>query len=339
VGRAGFEALINWLPRRLFALRQVAMVLPTATLIPPTPLPPQPTIAPLPTSTPRPMDLLLVYNYDSFTLINISGRPLYIDGMSFYSPAGEMFGRVWDNGFLTAPLNAFPNGDCLQAWNREYNELPKPDGCNYRHSWMRLSNEQTFWRNTDYFDVYQWENRITTCLVSTGQCLVNLNDRLSLPTPIPQVNNQNTTNNNTGQNVTNSPANPTANNPARGVADVRLIYNADSFALINTAGYNLNLSGIGFAGEGGLMSISEWDNGYLSRPLYDFPSGDCIQAWQIGIQNQPVKPNECTWRHAYLTVADYRMFWALGSAFTVSQGGNVLATCSVSAGVCDFNLP
>lgn len=339
-GRAGFMQLMNWLPSSRFPLRQIAMAIPTATPIPPTPLPIQPTITPFPTSTPRPMDLVLVYNYDSFTLVNISGRPLYIDGIWFLSPSGEMAGRVWDNGYLTAPLNAFPNGDCLQAWNREYDQLPKPDFCGYRHSWMRLSNEQTFWRNADYFDVYQWENRITTCLISTGRCEVNLADRLSLPTPVPQVqvNNppQNQNNTNTNQATPNPPVN---NNPSRGVADVRLIYNPQSFTLINTSGRNLNLSGLGFGGEGGLMSISEWDNGYLSRPLYDFPSWDCLQAWQIGLQNPPSKPNECTWRHAYLTVADYRMFWSLGSAFTVSQGGAVLATCTVSAGVCDFNLP
>ncbi len=339
--RAGFLALQNWLPRRVVALWQVPTPTPIPTLIPPT-WTPYPTLTPYPTNTPRPMDLLLVYNYDSFTLINVADRPLYIDGISFYSPSGEMFGRVWDNGFLTAPLNAFPSGDCLQAWNREYDQLLKPDMCSYRHSWMRLTNEQTFWRNSDTFDVYQWENRIASCLVSTGQCLVNLDDRLALPTAMPQVNTQNQNNNttnNTNQNSANVPANPTANSPVRGVADVRLVYSAESFSLINTAGRNLNLSGLGFAGEGGLMSISEWDNGYLSRPLGNFPSGDCIQAWQIGVQNQPVKPNECIWRHAYLTVADYRMFWSLGSAFTVSQGGTVLATCRVSAGVCDFNLP
>lgn len=338
--RAGFIRLMNWLPPAPFSVREVVMVMPTPTPIPPTPLPAQPTITPLPTSTPRPMDLLLVYNNESFTLMNISGRPLYIDGIWFSSPSGEMAGRIWDNGYLTAPLNAFPHGDCLQVWNREYDQLPKPDFCGYRHSWMRLSNEQTFWRNADYFDVYQWENRITTCLVSTGRCEVNLADRLSLPTPVPQVqvNNQtqNQTNNTTNQTTTNPPANA---NPTRGVADVRLIYSADSFALINTSGRNLNLSGLGFGGEGGVMSISEWDNGYLSRPLYDFPSGDCLQAWQIGLQNPPAKPSDCTWRHAYLTVADYRMFWSSGSAFTVSLGGNVLATCRVSAGVCDFNLP
>jgi hypothetical protein len=287
------------------------------------------------------MDLLLVYTYESFTVMNISGRPLYMEGLSFYSGTGEMFGRVWDNGFLTAPLNAFPNGDCLQAWNRDFTELPKPDFCNYRHSWMRLSDLETFWWNTDRFDVYQWENRVGTCLVSTGRCEINLDDRLPVPTAVPQVNNQNnnTTNNNTNNTTTNPSASPTPNAPVRGVADVRLIYSAQSFTLINTSGRNLNLSGIGFGGEGGVMSLSEWDNGFLSRPLYDFPSNDCLQAWQIGLQDPPSKPNECTWRHAYLTVADYRMFWAIGSAFTVSAGGNVLATCSVSAGVCDFNLP
>jgi len=325
----------NWLPRRLFSFNRTIWLIPTPTLIPPTPMP---TNTPFPTSTPRPMDLLLVYNYESFTVMNISGRPLYMDGLSFYSPTGEMFGRVWDNGFMTASLNAFPNGDCLQAWNRDFAELPKPDFCGYRHSWMRLSDLETFWWNTNTFDVYQWENRVGTCLVSDGRCEINLSDRLPSPTPIPQVNNQtnNTTNNNQ---TTNPPSNPTESSSSRGVADVRLIYTADSFTLINTAGRNLNLSGIGFSGEGGLMSLSEWDNGFLSRPLYDFPSGDCLQAWQIGLQNPPSKPTECTWRHAYLTVADYRMFWALGSAFTVSMGGNVLATCTVSAGVCDFNLP
>jgi len=325
----------NWLPRRLFSFNRTIWVIPTPTLIPPTPMP---TNTPFPTSTPRPMDLLLVYNYESFTVMNISGRPLYMDGLSFYSPTGEMFGRVWDNGFMTASLNAFPNGDCLQAWNRDFTELPKPDFCGYRHSWMRLSDLETFWWNTNTFDVYQWENRVGTCLVSDGRCEINLSDRLPSPTPIPQVNNQ--TNNTTNNNQTTNPAsNPTESSSSRGVADVRLIYTADSFTLINTAGRNLNLSGIGFSGEGGLMSLSEWDNGFLSRPLYDFPSGDCLQAWQIGLQNPPSKPTECTWRHAYLTVADYRMFWALGSAFTVSMGGNVLATCTVSAGVCDFNLP
>ncbi|RMG69957.1 MAG: CAP domain-containing protein [Chloroflexi bacterium] len=311
---------------------------PLITIIPPTPTmpPPPPTWTPIPVTPTAVLtyDLRLIYDWNSFILKNTSGRPLFLEGLSFISASGRFDSERWDNGYLTAPLSAFPADDCLQIWDINTDFIEVPSVCDSRHAWATVNNQTTFWRNVEYFDVYRYGERVTTCLIAQGYCDFNLTDRLPVPdfaSPTAMVAADNSTQ--TGQNQNTTP------DQVDSTTDITLIYSSESFALINTSGQNLDLTGLGFASANGIMNISEWDTEFLTRPLWDFPSGDCLQVWSVYLDGQLAKPAQCNWRHAYLTVGEPRQFWMNTDVFTVSRGGAVLATCYVNTGICTFDLP
>lgn len=303
------------------AATQMAMALlatPTLTLTPSvTPIPP--------TATPTPFyEVTLLYSPESFSILNTAGRPLYIDGLFFDSGNGSLSVSRWDNGFLSASLTAFPAQGCLQVWGLDaINVLNPPGDCRVRHGWIAVNDAGTFWRNAQVFTVYRFNEQVTVCTVSLGRCAFNLSDRIVQS----QQGSSGPSSPDSGQTITTGPA------------DLRLIYSADSFTVINTSGGNLDMSGLGFASASGALSISRWDNEFLSRPLSDFPPGDCLQAWPMELEEWPFKPAACNIRHAWAGVNYAQVFWANTEFFTVSRGGAVLATCGVNAGVCDVNLP
>lgn len=306
---------------RSSAATQTAVALlatPTLTLTPSeTPAPP--------TATPTPFfEVTLLYSPESFTVLNTAGRALYIDGLYFESGSGSLSISRWDNGFLSAPLTAFPAQGCLQAWGLDAaNVLSPPGDCRVRHGWIAVNESATFWRSAQVFTVYRFDEPVTVCTMNLGRCAFNLSDRIAQP----QQNNAGTSSAGAGQTITTGPA------------DLRLIYSADSFTIINSSGGNLDMSGLGFASASGALSIGRWDNEFLSRPLFDFPPGDCLQAWPMELEEWPFKPSACNIRHAWAGVNYTQVFWANTDFFTVSRRGAVLATCTVSAGVCDVNLP
>ncbi len=296
----------------------VQLATPTVTFTPSvTPVPP--------TATPAPFyEVTLLYSPESFSILNTAGRALYIDGLFFESGSGSLSVSRWDNGFLSAPLTAFPAQGCLQVWGLDaVNVLDPPGGCRVRHGWIAVNDVGTFWRNAQVFTVYRFDEQVMVCTVSLGRCTFNLSDRIAQS----QQASTGVSSSGSGQTITTGPT------------DLRLIYSGDSFTIINTSGGNLDMSGLGSASASGALSISRWDTEFLSRPLFDFPPGDCLQAWPMELEEWPVKPVACNIRHAWAGVNYAQIFWANTDFFTVSRGGAVLATCTVSAGICDVNLP
>ncbi|MEQ8677897.1 MAG: CAP domain-containing protein [Aggregatilineales bacterium] len=281
-----------------------------------------PSPTPILTATPLPtFDISLEYSSDSFTLINASTVPLYIEGLYFESETGAMDVGRWNTQFLTASLSGFPAQGCLQVWNLETTTpLDAPANCDTRHAWIAVNDGATFWRGGTTFDVYRFGELITTCTVSVGVCEFNLEDRTALAS---------------------QPENdaPNSNPVTVGSSDLLLIYDTVSFSLVNTSGADLDLTGLGFASASGVVNISEWDTQFLSRSLNAFPPNDCLQAWSIFDEEWSVRPSECNVRHAWIAVNEAQMFWTNTDAFTVSRGGAVLATCAVNQGRCEVDLP
>ena len=281
-----------------------------------------PSPTPILTATPLPtFDIRLEYSPDSFTLINVSTVPLYIEGLYFESESAAMDVGRWNTQFLTASLTNFPVQGCLQVWNLETTTpLDAPANCGTRHAWIAVNDSATFWRGATAFAIYRFGELITTCTVSAGVCEFNLEDRTALAS---------------------QPENDTPNtNPVTvGSSGLLLIYDTVSFSLVNTSGADLDLSGLGFASASGVVNISEWDTQFLSRSLNAFPPNDCLQAWSIFDEEWSVRPSECNVRHAWIAVNEAQMFWTNTDAFTVSRGGAVLATCAVNQGRCEVNFP
>ncbi|MDQ7024543.1 MAG: CAP domain-containing protein [Anaerolineae bacterium] len=272
------------------------------------------TNTPLPTP-PNP-DIRLVYSPASFSLINVSGRSLNLSELNFESTSGTFAASQWNTEFLTQALNNFTVGDCLQIWGFGEANQAKPVDCRFRHVWVTVGSDAQFWRGVENFIVRMGIQPVGICSIAAEVCDV------SISTPIPE---------------------PTIRLPepvsaTQMAADLRLIYNADSLSMVNVSGRVLNLRGIVFRSNSGLMPIERWDTEFLSQSLSGFTAGDCLQVWGLGTTDLYPKPLECETRHAWIAVGDDFDFWRDTDLFTVEQNGRRIALCDAANGVCKISL-
>jgi len=281
---------------------------------------PAPTL--IPTATPVPLyDIRLEYSTESFTLINLRDIPMYVEGLYFEGDSGAMDVNRWRTEFLSADLTSFPANGCLQVWGVDIDSvLTPPPTCEVRHAWIAVNDNDDFWRSSTTFDVYRFGELITSCSINIGVCEFNLDERVALP-------------------VQSSGGGGTSGNvPVAGSSDLELVYDDESFSLVNTSDADLDLTGLGFASASGIVEINQWNTEFLSRPLSAFPAGDCLQAWSIFAEEWSERPASCSTRHAWIALNDAQLFWTNTDFFTVSRGGVVLATCAVNSGVCTVDL-
>jgi hypothetical protein len=295
----------------IIAPRPTSTVAPLIPTITPNPFA-TPTLV-LPTFTPQnPPSIRLFISFERVTLQNISGQSLDLSSVVFESDSGRLEASRWDNGFLSKPLTSFPNGDCLDVWGLNVNQpYPKNDSCGLRHGWIAVNDQASFWVNTTRFSVSYKGNIVGYCAVNTtlSTCDVSFSASVSQP-----------------NNTQNSSA-----NSSEGV--VRLLISANTVTLVNLTGRSMNFSAWRFESNSASFSASDWALAELSRPLSDFPNGDCLQVWG-NETNILSKDQACRFRHGWVAVGENRQFWRDGS-FTVSDGTTVLATCNVSQAICD----
>lgn len=313
-----------------------ATVIPTRTLMPTdvvlaTIIAPPPTVAPTqipntivtntPIPTPESLDLRLIYDFDSFALVNVSGRVLDLRGLVFRSDSGRMEIQRWNTDFLSQSLSDFTENDCLQVWGLGHDQLlSKPDECQTRHAWLAVGDAFDFWRDTDFFIVERNGIRIGLCEVVVGRCEVSLTATFG---------------------TSPSQAAPVVHNPQGVVstfAAVRLIITENGVTLINWSLSSIDVSGLAFESDTGVFAASRWDNGYLSSPLSQLPTGDCLQIWVVGGQFE-AQPSECRTRHAWVAVRPDEQFWRDANVFRVRWNTQELVTCDTRVRTCDFNLP
>jgi hypothetical protein len=222
----------------------------------------------------------------------------------------------WDTDSLSQSLSGFTANDCLQVWGLEASNLyPKPAECEVRHGWIAVGDELDFWRDTDIFIVERNNRRIGLCDVSLGSCDISLSADFG----------------------TASTTNPNAAT-ASSFADIRLIITETSITLVNFSSTSIDVSGLVFESDGGVFVATRWDTEFLSRPLNDLPSGDCLQIWFVGGQFE-AQPSECRTRHAWAALRPDEQFWRNTNIFRVRWGEQVLASCETRVRTCDFNLP
>lgn len=130
---------------------------------------------------------------------------------------------------------------------------------------------------------------------------------------------------------------------AQDVSIVTLVYDDQSFTLVNNSDDNVDVSGLTFVQStpgGSQLSFrsDQWANG--TRPVWSLSPGDCFQVWRLNLPELPV-PGYCDRRQAWRAVAAQRWFWLSGDAeatFEVLRGDDVLATCAVNEGICEVVL-
>lgn len=311
-----------------FTLTPVPTVTFTATpLIPPTrtlsPLITPMFFTPIPTTVPitsqatatpiLPPDIRLIYDTDSLTLLNVSGRRLNLTGITFQSDNGELEATVWDTEFLTESLNNFSHGDCMQVWGLGKNALQdKISSCDIRHAWVAVRDSHLFWNNVSTFFVVNDGDIVGLCNVAGGLCDISLDAEFSV--------------------ILNESSIPIPNN-----RDVRLIFNQDSLTLLNIANTSIDLRGLIFQSSSGTLNIQAWETEFLTGSLSGFSPNDCLMVWTFGTAEQPT-PNECRVRHGWIVVGDDADFWRDVSRFDVIRDNRILAGCVVANGFCDVNL-
>lgn len=271
-----------------------------------------------PSPTPLPPDIRLTYDENSFTLLNVSGQPLNLANLVFESEAGSMTALRWNTEFLTQPLSGFTADDCLQAWTPEITELPPPLDCRIRHAWIMVSGDAIFWNNAETFTVRNGTDRVGVCSIPTGVCEINLTIPVQYdPTAMP----------------TDDASEQVGQQPP----DLRLLYDVQSFSVVNISGEALDLRGIVFNSEMASLQIERWETEFLSQPLNDFSAGDCLQAWTFSYDLLP-KPEECRFRHAWIAIPQGDAFWQGSQTFTVERNGTVIGRCVVAQERCDISL-
>lgn len=270
----------------------------------------------VPTTVSRAPDFTLVWDSESFALVNRSGGTLDLQGVAFESESGRFDVSQWQTEFLSAPLWAFPNEGCMQVWSIGISFIPnKPAECRWRQVWVAVNDASLFWQDVPRFSVLRDDAVIALCSTLDGVCDVRLDGQVQVVAP------------------SNAPQGGGGGANAGG-ANVRLIYDADSLTVLNISGAPVSLANLTLTGAQVELSVYAWDNGFLSANLAAFPAGDCLQAWSVNTLNQP-KPAACDTRHAWVAVRDSALVWQNGT-FSVSQAGQVIATCSAAAGQCEF---
>jgi hypothetical protein len=129
---------------------------------------------PTPTAVPIPApNVLLLYNQDVLTLINVSMSPLSLNALTFMRAGGVV---KYDPSTL---IQTLPPGQCLQWWTPKVRQTPvKPPECGVRARFLRLTRDNTFFWVAGYegepFRPQLRGSALTICNASIGRCQFNL---------------------------------------------------------------------------------------------------------------------------------------------------------------------
>jgi hypothetical protein len=125
----------------------------------------------IPTQIPFVANVRFLYDDVSFTVVNISGDRLTLQGVSFTSAIGSWQASQWGGNVYTT----LPNGYCLRMRDATVGQRRPPSDCNNNiYGLMEVGGSAIFWLNTDTFDVQKDGVLLATCTVASGVCEVYL---------------------------------------------------------------------------------------------------------------------------------------------------------------------
>ena len=116
--------------------------------------------------TTQPLNLALIYDASSFTVLNQSTAATSLEGIVFRSSTGQWDAAGWGVGVY----NNVPSGACLRL--RDFNTAEQPSNCSQIHGSVDTQGSALFWLNVDQFEVVRNGILITTCFTAAGTCSV-----------------------------------------------------------------------------------------------------------------------------------------------------------------------
>jgi uncharacterized protein YkwD len=120
--------------------------------------------------------------------------------------------------------------------------------------------------------------------------------------------------------------------------EVLILYDNRSLTVVNQSRLTLNLGYLELEGAGMTLPMTTWSDVGTAN-IYQFPAGDCVQAWAGGEFNSPRKPGECrVLRSGRSNLRPNQLFWLNGN-FNVLLDGEVIATCEQGSRRCEVDIP
>jgi len=116
----------------------------------------------------------LVYTARTLSVINVSGDTLDISDLVLVGESASLAVSRWDTPWLTAPLTAFPDQDCVQVWSwSESTDPDKPDACRFQRGVITIAPTGLFWAE-EVFEVHAGDLVVARCQPDAGECEVTL---------------------------------------------------------------------------------------------------------------------------------------------------------------------
>jgi serine/threonine protein kinase len=321
-------------------------------------------------------DLRMTYGEDEFLLINVSGKTLDVSNLVFEQQASDgrelaFSATLWAQVAVERPSRMGPDGCYQIVTSTATQRTPSTSECPRLLGFFRSNlTRRYFWVGSGpgaaftvrYADA---DAPLATCPIDAGECVVALGGAepeaavpaaveptATLPaptnTPAPTA---------TGRpSVTPSPPpTATATVPASPTPtltpteapppSIRLVYDDQSFLMVNVSGGPLDVSGLVFVqdvpdgDEPRSYEASTW------RDAQQMQASGCYQLLSAGAA-QVTPPDSVCERFLgwYRTSVAERYFWmadSAGAVFTVRAGDDPapLTECAIDAGECAFYLP
>lgn len=126
-----------------------------------------------PTVNPEDADLLVVYDEQSLTLINVSAVRLDISRVVLSGSGVTLPTAKWSEA-VPLRLSDFLQTGCLQVWSWDEPQiLPQPAACGVRVAYATIRPSERFWTQGD-FEVRLGNTLLATCAPDAGECGVGL---------------------------------------------------------------------------------------------------------------------------------------------------------------------
>jgi len=294
----------------------------------------------------------LMYDAEQFLLINISDQTLDVSQLLFVQelPNGTTLSfrtANWNRSDITDPTDELRSGGCYQLLTADATQMPPDEEvCPQFLGYFRsVIANRYFWLSDEPGAVFTVRDLSTdimlgTCLIEAGDCAFYVGPDAVEMTPTPRI-------------PTAVPQPTVAATPTPTVAttgDMRMIYDDDSFLIVNVSDRELDISQLVFEQELPDSAVRRfeaqgWNRSDVVRPPSQMSVSGCYQlVTGDGTQVSPSRDVCLRFLGWFRTGVARRYFWLSdqpGAVFTVRDAATdtIIGTCPIEPGTCLISLP